>query len=102
MKPNVYKIYDVNIPETFKRIDSFLGEDTMDLIENQPILNENNIKTIKMLISDLTVLDGLKPKELKKREQQVFKLISMLSLYYLSQTAEIDVMNNLFLIPEKS
>jgi len=102
MSPNIYKLYDLDISGIFNRIDSFLDDNTIDLIDNQLILNENNIKTIKILISDLTALDGLNPKELKKREELIFRLISMLSLYYLSKTEEIDVMNNFFLIPEKA
>jgi hypothetical protein len=102
MSPNIYKLFDLDISGIFNRIDSFLGDNTIDLIENQPILNENNIKTIKILISDLTALEGLNPKELQKREQLTFRLISMIRLYYLSKTEEIDVMNNFFLIPEKA
>ena len=103
MIPNIYKLSNLDVSEIFNRIDKFLGEGTFDfLIKNQTILNENNITTIKILISDLTALDGLTPIELKKREELVFKLISMLSLHYLSQTEEINVMKSFFLVPEKS
>ncbi len=103
MSPNIYKLNKLDVSEIFDRIDNFLGEGTFDfLIENQTILNENNITTIKILISDLTALDGLNPVELKKREEIVFKLISMLSLHYLSRTEEINVMESFFLVPEKS
>jgi len=102
MSPNIYNINNLDVPEIFNRIDNFLGDGTFDfLIENQ-ILNENNITTIKILISDLTALDGLKPIELKKREEFVFKLISILSLHYLSKSEEINVMESFFLVPEKS
>jgi len=28
MNPNIYNKYNVNVPETFKRIDNFLGDKT--------------------------------------------------------------------------
>lgn len=102
MSPNMYNFQNINVNEAFKRIDNFLMENPINAIDNHPVLNENDIRTIKILISDLTALDGLKPKELQKREQIVFKLISMLSLYYLSQADEINVMDTFFLVPEKT
>ena len=102
MNPNIYNKYNVNVHETFNRIDNFLGDKTTDLLDNQLFLNEYNIKTIKILICDLTCLEGLKPKEIKHREELIFKLISMLNLYYLSKSDEIDVMKNFLLVPEKS
>jgi hypothetical protein len=102
MNPNIYKKYNVDVPETFKRIDNFIGDNTTDLMENQLFLNESNVKIIKILISDLTALEGLNPKELKHREELIFRLISMLNLYYLSKADEIDVMETFFLVPEKS
>ncbi len=102
MSPNIYKLSDLDVSEIFNRIDKFLGNNTFDfLIENQ-ILDENDVTKIKILISDLTALEGLKPIELKKREESIFKLISILSLYYLSKTEEINVMETFFLVPEKS
>ena len=102
MNPNIYNKYYVDVPETFKRIDNFLGDKTTDLLDNQLFLNEYNIKTIKILICDLTCSDGLTPKEIKHREELIFRLISMLNLYYLSKSNEIDVMKNFFQVPEKS
>ena len=102
MSPNIYKLSDLDVSEIFNRIDKFLGNNTFDfLIENQ-ILDENDVTKIKILISDLTALEGLKPIELKKREESIFKLISILSLHYLSKTEEINVMETFFLVPEKS
>ena len=102
MSPNIYKLSDLDVSEIFNRIDNFLGNNTFDfLIENQ-ILDENDVTKIKILISDLTALEGLKPIELKKREESIFKLISILSLHYLSKTEEINVMETFFLVPEKS
>ena len=102
MNPNIYNKYSVDVPETFKRIDNFLGDKTTDLLDNQLFQNEYNIKTIKILICDLICLEGLTPKEIKHLDELVFRLISMLNLYYLSKRDEIDVLKNFFLVPEKS
>jgi hypothetical protein len=101
MKPNVYNLYGVDVQEAFKRIDSFLNDNRNDTTDNSQLPNVDDIVTIKLLISDLIALEGLEPKELKKREKLLFKLISMLSIYYLSQKDEINV-KNFFLIPEKA
>jgi len=47
MNPNIYNKYNVNVPETFKRIDNFLDDKTTDLLDNQLFLNEYNIKQLK-------------------------------------------------------
>ncbi len=101
MSPNVYNLSGVDVPEVFKRIDGFIVDNPMD-INYKFVLKEIDIKTIKILISDLTALEGLTPKDLKRREELIFRLISMLNLYYLSKRDEIDLMKNFFLIPEKS
>jgi hypothetical protein len=101
MSPNVNNLSGVDVPEVFKRIDGFIFDNPMD-INNKFVLKEIDIKTIKILISDLTALEGLTPKDLKRREELIFQLISMLNLYYLSKRDEIDLMKNFFLIPEKS
>ena len=101
MSPNVYNLSGVDVPEVFKQIDGFIVDNPID-INNKFVLKEIDIKTIKILISDLTALEGLTPKDLKRREELIFRLISMLNLYYLSKRDEIDLMKNFFLIPEKS
>ena len=35
MNPNIYNKYNVDVSETFKRIDNFLGDKTTDLLDNQ-------------------------------------------------------------------
>lgn len=101
MSPNVYNLNGVDVPEVFKRIDDFVVDKPVDINNKFPI-KEIDIKTIKILISDLTALEGLAPKDLKHREELIFRLISMLNLYYLSKRDEIEVMKNFFLTPEKS
>ncbi len=101
VSPNVYNLSGVDVPEVFKLIDGFIVDNPID-INNKFVLKEIDIKTIKILISDLTALEGLTPKDLKRREELIFRLISMLNLYYLSKRDEIDLMKNFFLIPEKS
>ena len=100
MSPNVYNLSGVDVPEVFKQIDGFIVDNPID-INNKFVLKEMDIKTIKILISDLTALEGLTPKDLKRREELIFRLISMLNLYYLSKRDEIDIMKNFFLLPEK-
>jgi len=100
VSPNVYNLSGVDVPEVFKQIDGFIVDNPID-INNKFVLKEMDIKTIKILISDLTALEGLTPKDLKHREELIFRLISMLNLYYLSKRDEIDIMKNFFLPPEK-
>ena len=95
MSPNVCSLSGVDVPEAFKRINDFIVDNPMD-INNKIILKEIDIKTIKILISDLTALGGLTPKDLKYREELIFRLISMLNLYYLSKRDEIDLMKTFF------
>lgn len=102
MDPNVYGHQYVNITEVFKRIDKFLLEYPLYPTENLLILNENEVQKIKILISDLTAVEGLNPKELRKREELVFELISRISIYYLSQNDEINVINSFFKVPERA
>ena len=98
MSPNVYNLSGVDVPEVFNRINGFIVDNPID-INNKFVLKEIDIKTIKILISDLTALEGLTPKDLKRREELIFRLISMLNLYYLSKRDEMDLMKNFFLIP---
>jgi len=56
MSPYIYNLNNMDVPEAFKRIDSFLKDNPIDAMDNQLILNVNDITTIKILISDLTAL----------------------------------------------
>jgi hypothetical protein len=102
MNPTVYGHQYADIKEVFKRIDTFLMDYPLYPAENLLVLNKNDVKNIKILICDLTAIEGLKPKELKKREELVYELISRMSIYYLSKKDEINVINNFFKVPEKA
>jgi len=101
MNANVYNLNGVDISRTFQRIDSFLEDNFVDLINKNLILNEINVKKIKILISDLYALQGLIPKELRLREHLMFKLSIILNMHYISKKEDVDLIENFFLIPKK-
>ena len=84
------------------RIDCFLEDNFVDLINKNIVLNEINVKKIKILISDLYALQGLIPKKLKLREHLMFKLSLILNMHYLSKKEDVDLIENFFLIPKNS
>lgn len=102
MNANVYNLYGIDISGTFLRIDCFLEDNFVDLINKNIVLNEINVKKIKILISDLYALQGLIPKELKLREHLMFKLSLILNIHYLAKKDDVDLIENFFLIPKNS
>lgn len=97
MESRIYDLNGVDINQVFERIDSFIGFDFQEFLKKQPRLTEDNIKTLKILLSDLYSLDGLTPKELQKREKFIFDLTSIVNLHYSKIT--VDLMNSFFILP---
>jgi hypothetical protein len=100
MNANVYNLFGIDISGTFQRIDCFLEDNFVDLINKKIVLNEINVKKIKILISDLYSLQGLIPEELKLREHLMFKLSLILNMHYISNNEEVNLIENFFLIPK--
>ena len=100
MRSSIYGLHDTDISQAFKRIDSFLEDNFAELKDENLILNENNIKTIKILLSDLYSLEGLIPNELKQREHLMYKLSSILTMHYTFKTEENGLKIKFFLTPK--
>ncbi|UTB32094.1 MAG: hypothetical protein NKF70_11400 [Methanobacterium sp. ERen5] len=100
MMANIYGQYDVNVQEVFRNIDGFL-EDNFDKFDDKnQILNQENLMKIKILICDLTALEGLNPKEIKHREALVYELISILNMYYINNKESLLEPEIFFLTPK--
>jgi len=100
MNANVYNLYGVDISRTFNRIECYLEDNFVDIMNKKVVLNEIKVKTIKILISDLYSLQGLIPKELRLREHLIFKLSVILKMHYISKKEDINIIENFFLIPK--
>jgi hypothetical protein len=97
--PNIYGQYGVNVQEIFMKIDGFLEENFDKFDDKNQILNQENLTKIKILICDLTALEGLNPKEIKHREALIYELISVLNMYYLNNRESLTEHNTFFLTP---
>ena len=99
MMANIYGHYGVNVQETFMNIDRFLEENFDKFEDINQILDPEGLRKIKILICDLTALDGLNPKEIKHRETLIFELISIISMHYLNNKESLANPNTFFLTP---
>ena len=99
MMANIYGQYGVNVQEIFMKIDGFLEENFDKFDDKNQILNQENLTKIKILICDLTALEGLSPKEIKHREALIYELISVLNMYYLNNRESLTEHNTFFLTP---
>jgi hypothetical protein len=99
MMPNIYGQYGVNVQEIFVKIDGFLEENFDKFDDKNQILNQDNLTKIKILICDLTALEGLAPKEIKHREALIYELISVLNMYYLNNRENSTDHKTFFLTP---
>jgi hypothetical protein len=97
--PNIYGQYGVNVQEIFVKIDGFLEENFDKFDDKNQILNQENLTKIKILICDLTALEGLNPKEIKHREALIYELISVLNMYYLNNRESLTEHKTFFLTP---
>lgn len=102
MNACVYNLDGVDISGSFKRIDGYLEDNFVDLINKNVVLNEIDLKMIKILVSDLYALKGLMPNELRLKEHLMFKLSLILNIHYISKKGDENLIENFFLIPEKS
>lgn len=97
MDPKVYDQNGVDINQTLKSINEFVDLNFQDLIKKKQYLTEENIKKLKILISDLYAIEGLNPKELYLREKLLFKLTGLIGRYY--SEVNMDINKELFIIP---
>jgi len=97
LEPNIYNLTGLDVEKIFERIDIFMGVDFQEFINKHPNLNEENVKIMKLLLSDLYSLEGLTPTQFKKREELIFDLTSIIGLHYSQLT--IDVMDQFFQLP---
>lgn len=99
MIANIYGQYGVNVREVFMNIDGFIEENFDKFEDKNQILNQENLMKIKILICDLTALEGLSPKEIKHREALIYELISILNMYYLNNKDNLPKPEIFFLTP---
>lgn len=99
MMANIYGHYGVDVQEIFLKIDNFLEENFDKFDDKNQILNTDNLTKIKILICDLTALEGLSPSEIKHREALVYELISVLNMYYLNHEKNVLNPETIFLTP---
>jgi len=99
MIANIYGQYGVNVQETFTKIDRFLEENFDKFDDINEILDPEGLTKIKILICDLTALDGLNPKEIKHRETLIFELISIVNMHYLNNKPSLKLPETFFLTP---
>lgn len=99
MIANIYGQYGVNVQEVFMNIDGFIAENFDKFEDKNQILNQENLMKIKILICDLTALEGLNPKEIKHREALIYELISILNMYYLNNKDNLPEPEIFFLTP---
>lgn len=99
MMANIYGQYGVNVQEIFMKIDRFLEENFDKFDDKNQILNQESLIKIKILICDLTALEGLTPKEIKHKESLIYELISILDMYYINNRDDIVENETSFLIP---
>jgi hypothetical protein len=99
MMANIYGQYGVNVQKTFMKIDTFLEKNFDKFEDKNQILNPENLTKIKILICDLTALDGLNPKEIKHREALIFELISIVNMHYIKNKESIVNTETFFITP---
>lgn len=99
MVANIYGQYGVDVKEIFRRIDRFLAENFDKLEDKNQILNNGSLDQIKILICDLTALEGLSPSEIKHSELLIFELQSIMNMYYIKNEKISDPTCNFFLLP---
>ncbi|MTK63840.1 MAG: hypothetical protein F8N15_04770 [Methanobacterium sp.] len=99
MMANIYGQYGVNVQEIFTKIDRFLEENFDKFDDKNQILNQESLIKIKILICDLTALEGLNPKEIKHKESLIYELISILDMYYINKRDDVVENETFFLIP---
>lgn len=99
MMANIYGYYGVNVEETFKTIDKFLEENFDKFEDMNQVLDPESLIKMKILICDLTALDGLNPREIKHRETLIFELLSVINMYYLKNKESQIPSETFFLTP---
>lgn len=99
MMANIYGHYGVNVEETFKTIDRFLEENFDKFEDMNQVLDPESLIKMKILICDLTALDGLNPREIKHRETLIFELLSVINMYYLKNKESQIPSETFFLTP---
>lgn len=99
MMANIYGYYGVNVEETFKNIDKFLEENFDKFEDMNQVLDPESLIKMKILICDLTALDGLNPREIKHRETLIFELLSVINMYYLKNKESQIPSETFFLTP---
>lgn len=99
MIANIYGHYGVNVQETFVRINRFLEENFDKFDDTNQILDTEGLMKIKILICDLTALDGLNPREIKHREALIFELLSILNMHYLKNKENLINPETFFVTP---
>jgi hypothetical protein len=99
MMANIYGNYGVNAEEIFTTIDRFIEENFDKFEDINQILDTEGLTKIKILICDLTALDGLNPKEIKHREALIYELISIINMHYLQNKENITQSKTFFLTP---